>query len=138
VVDADRVLRLLRGIADDVSALRHEPGAGESRREDPMWLRGVKYTFITAIEGCVDVAQHICATEGWGPPADNGDAVRLPGAHGVCTAALADSIRRAAGFRNVPVHDYIRVDDDIVIGRLKALGDLGDFVSQAAAFVTAA
>src|ERR1700684_1195956 len=32
-------------------------------------LRGVKYTFVTAIEACVDGAQHICATEGWGPPA---------------------------------------------------------------------
>ncbi|HXL92599.1 MAG TPA: HepT-like ribonuclease domain-containing protein [Streptosporangiaceae bacterium] len=39
------------------------------------------------------------------------------------------------GFRNVLVHDYIRVNDGIVIGRLKALGDLEDFVSQVAAFV---
>jgi len=31
-----------------------------------MWLGGVKYTFVTAIEACVDVAQHICATEGVG------------------------------------------------------------------------
>ncbi|WP_237702770.1 MULTISPECIES: hypothetical protein [Protofrankia] len=30
---------------------------------------------MTAIEACVDVAQHICATQGWGPPADNGDAI---------------------------------------------------------------
>jgi uncharacterized protein YutE (UPF0331/DUF86 family) len=28
------------------------------------------------------------------------------------------------GFRNVLVHDYVRVNDDIVIDRLKALGDL--------------
>jgi uncharacterized protein YutE (UPF0331/DUF86 family) len=114
VVDEDRILR------------------------DPMWLRGVKYTFVTAIEACVDVVQHICATEGWGPPADNGDAVRLLGEHGVCTPALAHSIRQAVGFRNVLVHDYIRVNDDIVIGRLKTLGDLEDFVSQVAAFVTQA
>jgi uncharacterized protein YutE (UPF0331/DUF86 family) len=40
------------------------------------------------------------------------------------------------GFRNVLVHDYIRVDDSIVIDRLQALGDLEDFVSQVAAFVT--
>jgi hypothetical protein len=40
--------------------------ASEERRQDPIWLRGVKYTFVTAIEACVDVAQHICATEGWG------------------------------------------------------------------------
>jgi len=138
VVDRDRVLRLLRSITDDVSVLRREAGADEVRREDPIWLRGVKYTFVTAIEACVDVAQHICATEGWGPPADNGDAIRLLGEHGVCTPDVARSIRRAVGFRNVLVHDYIRVNDDIVIDRLKALGDLEDFVGQAAGFVTSA
>jgi uncharacterized protein YutE (UPF0331/DUF86 family) len=97
VIDEGRILRLLRSISDDVSVLQRESGADESRREDPMWLRGVKYTFVTAIEACVDVAQHICATEGWGPPADNGDAVRLLGEHGVCTPALARSIRQAVG-----------------------------------------
>jgi hypothetical protein len=61
-----------------------------------MRTRGLKYTFVTAIEGC---AQHICATEGWGPPADNGDAVRLLGEHGVCAPELARSIRQAVGFR---------------------------------------
>jgi uncharacterized protein YutE (UPF0331/DUF86 family) len=34
------------------------------------------------------------------------------------------------GFRNVLVHHYIRVNDGIVVDRLKALGDLEDFVSQ--------
>jgi uncharacterized protein YutE (UPF0331/DUF86 family) len=135
VVDEGRVLRLLRSVTDDVSVLQHESGADERRREDPIWLRGVKYTFVTAIEACVDVA-HIRATEGWGPPTDNGDAVRLLGEHGVCTPALARSIRQAVGFRNVLVHEYIRVNDDIVIDRLKALDDLQDFVSQVAAFVT--
>ena len=138
MVDEGRILRLLRGISDDVSVLRRESGADESRRADPIWLRGVKYTFVTAIEACIDVAQHICATEGSGPPADNGDAVRLLGEHSVCAPALARSIRQAVGFRNVLVHEYVRVNDDIVIDRLKSLGDLEDFVSQVAAFVARA
>jgi len=57
VVDEDRVLRLLRSIADDTAFLRRETGAGEERRQDPIWLRGVKYTFVTAIEACVTGAQ---------------------------------------------------------------------------------
>jgi uncharacterized protein YutE (UPF0331/DUF86 family) len=68
----------------------------------------------------------------------NGDAVRLLGEHGVLTPALARSVRQAVGFRNVLVHDYIRVNDDLVVDRLKALGDLEDFVSQVADFVTRA
>jgi uncharacterized protein YutE (UPF0331/DUF86 family) len=138
VIDEDRVLRLLRSIADDTAVLRREAEASEERRRDPIWLRGVKYTFVTAIEACVDVAQHLCATEGWGPPADNGDAVRLLGEHGVLTAELATSMRKAVGFRNVLVHDYIDVDDEIVVGRLKGLGDLDEFVRQVAAYVTGA
>jgi len=136
VIDEDRVLRLLRSIADDTAVLRQEAEVGEERRRDPIWLRGIKYTFVTAIEACVDVAQHICAAEGWGPPADNGDAVRLLGVHGVLTPELAISMRKAVGFRNVLVHDYIEVDDEIVVGRLKGLSDLDEFVRQVAAYVT--
>src|ERR1700722_16827107 len=99
---------------------------------------GSNPTFVTAIEACVDVAQHICATEGWGPPADNGDAVRLLGVRGVLAAELATSMRRAVGFRNVLVHDYIDVDDEIVVGRLQSLSDLDEFVRQVAAYVTGA
>lgn len=138
MVDEDRVLRLLRSIADDTAVLRQEAGASQERRQDPIWLRGVKYTFVTAIEACVDVAQHICAAEGWGPPADNGDAVWLCGKHGVLTTELAASMRKAVGFRNVLVHDYIEVDDLIVVDRLRSLGDLEEFVRQVAAYVTGA
>ncbi len=136
MVDEGRVLRLLRNVTDDVAVLQRESVAGEERRQDPIWLRGVKYTFVTAIEACVDVAQHICAAEGWGPPADNGDAVRLLGEHGVLTVQLATSVRRAVGFRNVLVHEYIEVDDAIVVSRLGALSDLEEFVAEVAAYVT--
>jgi uncharacterized protein YutE (UPF0331/DUF86 family) len=45
-------------------------------------------------------------------------------------------MRKAVGFRNVLVHDYIEVDDSIVVDRLKRLGDLEAFARQAAAYVT--
>jgi uncharacterized protein YutE (UPF0331/DUF86 family) len=136
VVDEGRVLRLLRGMTEDVIVLKRESAADAERRRDPIWLRGVKYTFITAIEACVDVAQHICAAEGWGPPADNGDAVRLLGEHSVLGDDLASAIRKAVGFRNVLVHEYVAVDDAVVIRRLADLGDLEQFIEETAAFVT--
>ncbi|MCK9927957.1 DUF86 domain-containing protein [Frankia sp. Mgl5] len=136
MVDQVRVLRLLRAVTDDLSVLRREADAGDERRADPIWLRGVKYTFVTAIEACVDVAQHICAARGWGPPADNGDAVRLLGDHGAMDPALARSLRKAVGFRNVLVHDYIDVNDEIVIARLRALDDLDEFVREIVVYVS--
>lgn len=135
MVDEGRVLRLLRGMTEDIAVLRREAAADDARRCDPIWLRGVKYTFITAIEAAVDVAQHICAAEGWGPPADNGDAVRLLGDHRVLEPDLAASMRQAVGFRNVLVHEYVKVDDSVVVSRLAELGDLDRFVLQAATYV---
>lgn len=128
MVDEVRVLRLLRSVTEDLSLLEQESAADDARREDTMWLRGVKYTFVTAIEACVDVAQHVCSAEGWGPPSDNGDAIRLLGEHSVLPRELAASLRRAVGFRNVLVHEYVTVSDDIVVARLQDLTDLLAFV----------
>ncbi len=137
MVDEVRVLRLLRSVTDDLAVLGVESHADDERRADGLWLRGVKYTFVTAIEACVDVAQHLCASEGWGPPSDNGDALRVIGSHGVLSAELARTMRRAVGFRNVLVHDYIDVDDDIVITRLADLSDLDAFVTGDKGWLTA-
>jgi uncharacterized protein YutE (UPF0331/DUF86 family) len=132
VVDEVRVLRLLRSVTDDLAVLRDEASANNQRRADPLWLRGVKYTFVTAIEACVDVAQHICASEGWGPPRDNADAVRALGTHGVISRELADRLGKAVGFRNVLVHEYVDVDDRVVLARLENPSDLAGFVTAVA------
>lgn len=137
MVDETRVLRLLRSLTDDLSVLRSEAEADSERRSDPLWLRGVKYSFVTAIESCVDVAQHLCASEGWGPPSDNGDAFALLGRHGVLAAPLSQRMRQAAGFRNVLVHEYVRVDDRIVVQRLQDPSDLEHFARQVSDWLTA-
>jgi len=128
VVDEVRVLRLLRVITNDLDLLRRESNAGRQRRADPMWLRGVKYTFVTSIEACIDVAQHICSAQGWGPPADKGDAMKVLGRHGTLTAEISDAMRKAVRFRNVLVHEYVEVSDEIVVCRLGDLRDLEQFV----------
>ena len=135
MVDETRVARLLRSVTDDLAVLRAEAGAAPDRRADPLWLRGVKYLFVTAIEGCVDVAQHVCSSEGWGPPRDNADALRLLGRHGVLPTDLSEQLARAVGFRNVLVHDYVDVDDTVVLARLDDPSDLERFVSTVAGWL---
>lgn len=100
-----------------------------------MWLPGVKYSFITAVEVVIDVAHHLCAHAGWGPPEDNGHAIHLLADHGVLDHRLGVELRKAAGFRNVLVHGYIDVDDDVVRSRLEELDDLREFSSQIAEFL---
>ena len=126
-VDPTRVLRLLRALTDEVSVLDREATASTERRQDPMWLRGVKFSFVVAIEAALDTAQHLCAASGWGPPSDSGHAMRLLGQHGVLQPDLAGRMAHAVGFRTGLVYDYARVDDDLVIRRLGDLSDLTGF-----------
>lgn len=136
MVDELRILRLLRAITDDLHVLLQESKADPARRADPLWLRGVKYTFITSIEACIDIAQHICSAQGWGPPSDNGDAMNVLGRHGALTADLSDAMRKAVGFRNVLVREYVEVSDAIVESRLADLRDLERFVEQVSALLS--
>lgn len=132
MVDRLRVQRLLRRMTDELDVLGAESAADGHRRADSMWLRGVKYSFVSIIESCVDIAQHLCAASGWGPPADNGDAIRLLGVHQVLDPHLADSMRRAVGFRNILVHEYANVDDEIVVERLTDLSPIQEFITAIA------
>ena len=42
----------------------------------------------------------------------------------------------AVGFRNVLVHEYVDVDDGVVVDRLADLSDLRDFAAAAAALTS--
>ena len=135
MVDERRIRRLLQRISEDLTYLRARAVSDRSAiRSDPDRLAALKYVFVTAIEGCLDVAQHLCASEGWGPPASNADALRLLGRHGVLALELAESLARAVGFRNLLVHGYVDVDDDVVVGQLDRVGDLERFVANVSAW----
>ncbi len=127
MVDADRIRSLLQRLDATIVDLDAEDPvalAGDARG-----LRAVKYSFVTAIEACVDVALHLIASERWGRPSTNAGALRLLAEHGVIDAGLADRLANAVGFRNVLVHRYTDVDDRRVIAALADLDDLRDFVT---------
>lgn len=139
MVDVDRLVRLLDYIGRDVDVL-----AGAARRgaaallADGTALDAVKYRFVTAIEGCTRVAHHIAASEGWGAADSNADAVRLLAQHAVVDRDVAERVAQAVGFRNVLVHQYAEVRDDLVAKRLEQLDDLLDFTRSVARWLDSA
>ena len=132
MVDEVRVRRLLRQVMDIVDFLDAEAVADPAVRAHRRWLDSVKYNFIAAIECCVDVAQHLCAVQGWGPPSTNADTFRILAAHAVLDRDLAEDMARAGGFRNVLVHEYVQVRDDLVVANLARTRDLRRYVSAVA------
>jgi len=137
MVDQIRTFRLLTRVSDNVALLESQTNAGPSERMALTWLPGVKYLLQTAIEACIDVAQHICASSSWGIPSDNGEAMTFLHRHGVIDAGVEISMRKAIGLRNVLVHEYIGVDDAIVLNRVEDLSDLHQYVRQVTVWLLA-
>ena len=111
------------------------PGTGDERTlaSDVVLRAAVERWLQIAIEACIDIADHVVASEGWAPPASARAAFAALAAHGRLPLDLADRLGDAAGLRNVLVHDYVAVD----LARLAAtvredLGDLRAFAAHAA------
>ena len=96
---------------------------------DAVRLGHVKYVFVTLLEACLDAAQHVCASQGYGPPATNADAVLLLARHGLLDQDVADAMAQAVRFRNLLVHGYAEVDDRRVVAYLQVLDDVDAYVA---------
>lgn len=67
-----------------------------------------------ACEAAIDLAMHFVRRERLGVPQETRDAFRLLQEGGILPAELAERLMRMVGFRNVAIHDYRRLDLDIV------------------------
>lgn len=102
---------------------------------DEVRLGHLKYTYHTAIEACIDAAQHVVAAQGLGTPSSNAEAFRLLARAGVLPDDLAVSLAGSVGFRNVLVHGYADVDDRLVVDHLGHRHTLREFVTAMTALL---
>jgi uncharacterized protein YutE (UPF0331/DUF86 family) len=135
VVDEERVTRLADAVLRDVGRLTALAQV-EDLLHQPDQLDAVKYRFVTAIEGCVSIAHHVVASEGWAAPDSNSAAVTGLAEHGVVDTKTAASVASAAGFRNLLVHRYDAIDDSAVIGFLEHVKVIESFVGQVVGWLT--
>lgn len=129
MVDERRVRRLQQRVTERVDLLRRHAQDVPDLRDDVLRLSGIKYLMATAIEACIDIAQHVVASEGLGTSESNADAMRLLGRRQILPAELAGRMAQAVAFRNLLVHEYAEVDDDRVLSYLDQIDDLDAFVA---------
>jgi uncharacterized protein YutE (UPF0331/DUF86 family) len=102
-------------------------------QENKVMRRAVERTLHLAVETSLDIGRHIIALEGLRTPEDNKDVFRILSEAGIVSDDLLSSLISMAGFRNLIVHDYTRIDDGAVFGILKKR--LGDFDQLADAVI---
>jgi uncharacterized protein YutE (UPF0331/DUF86 family) len=83
-------------------------------------LRGyVERALQVSVQICLDIGAHLIAESGWRQPEDNKDIFVVLTEEGIVPRELLPALMQMAGFRNLIVHDYARVDDALVYGILK-------------------
>ena len=132
----DQMLASLRDYTAELKRLAVVPRPDFLANRDQ--IGNAKYQFIAAIECCIDIANHIAASEGLRLPKDNADSLVLLAEHGWLPGDRKDAFVAMARFRNRLVHLYWAVDNERVYDcLLDSIGDLDVFAAAVAARLTA-
>ena len=134
MVDPEVIAERLKLLVGYIADLEDEQGTDWERFVgDKKLRRYVERTLQLAIECCLDIGNHIISAKGLREPQDNRDVFRVLAEAGYLPGDLLPACERMAGFRNVLVHEYARIDPAIVFAALKRrVPDLRRFASAIA------
>ena len=92
---------------------------------DPIPLGSAKYYLQVAVESCIDMANHIIASERLRAPKDYADIFKVLAEEGIIPPDFLPELQRMARFRNRLVHLYWEVDAEVIYDILQER--LGEF-----------
>jgi uncharacterized protein YutE (UPF0331/DUF86 family) len=128
VVDRDRVLAKLDeldGYLDEIRTIAptdiEEYARIEKKRS---WERLVQMAVEAAIDACAMLVTGLRL----GLPAEENDLIEKLARRGVISGGMVQILKRMKGMRNILVHEYGRIDDELVFATVRdRLGDFGTF-----------
>jgi len=80
------------------------------------WMRqdAIAMNLQRAAELAIDMANHLIKIRKLGLPADSRQSFALLAEQGILDRALSEKLQAMVGFRNILVHEYTRIDLEIV------------------------
>jgi uncharacterized protein YutE (UPF0331/DUF86 family) len=132
MVDQARLDQMLSSLKEYVAVLRTLSSTPRSEfLSNSDKIGNAKYHFVIAIECCIDIANHVIASESYRIPRDNADSFTVLAEVGILPEDRREAYQAMARFRNRLVHLYWNVEDEKVYEYLQTC--LGDFDSLASA-----
>jgi len=115
MIDRAKLDQMLSNLERYLQVLRSIGGVPrEAFLANPDKIGNAKYHFVVAIECCIDIANHVIASERYRLPTDNADCFVVLVENSVIPEQLREPLRAMARFRNRLVHVYWDVDDGAV------------------------
>jgi len=137
MIDKDLVRRKLARLSQYLTRLSPlaQKTLNEYKNDD--YLRFSTERLIELIVECaVDVNNHVVVEAGNRPPEDYTTSFSRAAETGLISRDLADKLKGSAGMRNVLVHEYMDIDDEMVFRSIPlALDGFKEFIKQAERFI---
>jgi uncharacterized protein YutE (UPF0331/DUF86 family) len=125
MVDRDKIEGLFRHLEQYTTYLQEI--VGQDLHEfltDPKSIGSARYYLQVSIETCINIANHLVATERLRAPRDYRDSFKVLNETGILPDDFTRRMQELAGLRNLLVHVYWDVDDQMVYEGIR--GELGD------------
>lgn len=108
----DKVRKIASEILSALERLEELRNLSEAEfAADQHMVGSAKYNLIVAIEGSVDLCNHVIAKNGFRTPEDYADTFRVMEERGAFDAEFTKSLIQMTRFRNRLVHIYWDIDD---------------------------
>ena len=130
MVDRDKIEGLIRNLQQYTMYLREI--VEQNQQEFLMDYKSIgsaRYYLQVSIETCINIANHLIATEKLRTPKDYRDSFQVLNETSILPDDLTHTMRELAGLRNLLVHLYWEVDDKMIFEGIRS--ELGDFDAYA-------
>lgn len=112
------------------------PLGADKLRSDPVTAAAVERLTCRLVDLAADINTHISSVVLGRAPENYRDSFDLMEQAGVLTKELAEKIKPSVGMRNAIVHEYLRIDYDIVAAAVPlALDTYAEYRQQVAGYV---
>lgn len=112
-----------------VRRVREEHAGDDRHLENQTRQDAVVLNLQRACESCIDAAMHLVRVRRLGIPQETREAFDLLESAGLIDPTLSERMKKMVGFRNVAIHEYQKLNLDIV--RRIVRERLGDFLEFA-------
>jgi uncharacterized protein YutE (UPF0331/DUF86 family) len=126
----------IRQIIGEVNSSLHKLSKYSSLTEEEFLasedkVDSAKYNLIVAIEGSIDICNHIVARAGGRAPSDHADCFAVLGELDMFSPEFIEKLKSMAKFRNLLVHLYWKVDNEKVFQILKEdIQDIKNYIKE--------
>ena len=122
MINKDKIITLLNSARNSIDVLnKYKLYPENDILDNQERLGNIKYNFIVLIESCIDICNYLSAKEFKIIPETYSKCFAILKEKNFLDTETAEKMSDFAKFRNLLVHLYWKVDDKIVVDKLKEL-----------------